>query len=245
MVRATYQTRLSAIILGIRPTVAHVYGSTDRTPADNLTLLGIEAWRVGLRQLHTDLCAADSITAGEEWIHEWVATEIQREEGRWGDASTLLELLAVSLGPAAADPTRGPRSRLFWDQWQRNLSHHLTIVGTGASAPTHDTRELLDHASRLVFDHNGPQTLIDDLAALGRSLGAVESSPAPFRPLSSAVERLQLSTILASAYDDGPTCSAAMAKLLEQRAPSLPCHIESNRRHRLGGWRYRAATPGH
>lgn len=244
MVRATYQSRLSAIILGIRPTVAHVYGNTDRTPADNLTNLGIEAWRVGLRQLHTDMCAAPTLSSSEDWILSWVATEIEREEDRWTDASTLLELLAVSLGPASPDPSKGPRGRLFWNQWQRNLAYYRTLVGTGAAATTHDTSELAQHCARLVFDHDGPQAVLDDLAAIGKALGPVLAEPSPFRPLSAAVERLQLSAIMASSFDDEPVCSAAMAKLLEQRPPTLPCHAEASRRHRARGLRHGASSPG-
>ncbi len=244
MVRATYQSRLSAIILGIRPSVAHVYGSSEQAPADNLSQLGVEVWRVGLRQLHTDLFAAPQLTAGEQWMQEWVHAELDRESARWKDASTLLELLAVSLGPAGPDPSR-PRGRLFWDQWRRNLAHHYTLTSTGASAASHDTGELCEHVIQLVIDHDGPQAMLDDLRALSHAVGPATVAPAPFRPLSSAIERLQLSAILASAYDDEPVCSAAMARVLEQRAPMLPCHAETNRRHRVRGWRYGAAAPGH
>ncbi len=243
MVRATYQTRLSAIILGIRPTVAHVYGSAGRTPADNLAHLGMEAWHIGLGQLHTDLCTASTLSAGELWMQAWIVDELERDARRWSDASTMLELLAVSLGPATADPRHGPRGRLFWNQWQRNLVHHRQRVESGAAIASHDTQDLVDHVIHLVLEHDGPQALLDDLAMIGSALGP-SGAPSPFRPLSSPIERLQLSAILGSAYDDEPVCTAAMSRLLEQRAPSLPCHAQTNRRHVVRGWRYGSATPG-
>ena len=237
MVRATYQSRLSAIILGIRPSVAHVYGSTDRPPADNLTNLGIEAWRVGLRQLHTDMCAQPSLDPTERWIHDWLTVELRREQARWHDASTLLELLAVTLGPASPDPTTGPRGRLFWDQWRRNLAYHVSRVETGATVATPDTAELLEHTAHLASEHNGPQAVLDDLATVGRLLSETFGVPASFRPMASAVERLQLSAIMASSYDDQPVCSAAMAKLLEQRSPSIACRADARRHRRARGIR--------
>ena len=244
MVRATYQRRLSGIILGIRPTVSHVYGSTERTPADNLTMVGVEAWRMALRQLQRDLVDADELAGGEQWIREWTTEEIEREAGRWSDASSMLELLAVALGPATADASKGPRSRLFWTQWQQNLAHYLRQVETGAAAPSADTAELIAHCIDIIGQHNGPQAMIDDLVAAQGALGPVSRAPAPFRPLVSAVERLQLSAILAAAYDEEPVCTAAMAKLLEQRPPSLPCHTEATLRRRSRSWRYGAASTG-
>ena len=244
MVRATYQERLSALILGVRPSVGHVYGSTDRTPADNLTMIGVEAWQLALHQLSTDLQTLPSLSGGEVWIQGWVTDEIEREQARWSDASTMLELLAVALGPASADPSRGPRGRMFWTQWERNVEHLCTLIGTGAAATTSDTAELLEHCIALVEKHYGPETIVDALTEASLTLGPINRGPAPFRPLTSAVERLQLSAILASAYDDEPTCTAAMAKLLEQRPPSPPCHAEDSARRRPRGWRYGAAV-GH
>lgn len=243
MVRATYQTRLSAIILGIRPTVAHVYGTAGRTPADNLSQLGMEAWSMSLRQLSSDLSSAPTLSSGERWMQTWIVDELERDVRRWGDASTILELLAVSLGPATPDADEGPRGRLFWNQWQRNFVHHRQRVESGAAVASHDTQDLVDHVIRLVVDHDGPQALLDDLALFGCELGP-PGPPSPFRPLSSTIERLQLSAILGSAYDDEPVCTAAMSRLLEQRAPSLPCHAEANRRHMVRGWRYGSAAPG-
>lgn len=244
MVGATYQKRLSALILGIRPSVGHVYGDTARTPADNLTMLGLQAWRVGLRQLNVDLLAADELAEGEQWIQEWVARELEREQERWSDASTMLELLAVSLGPASADPSRGPRGRMFWKQWKLNLESLSTLIGTGAAATTADTAELLDHCVGLVQRHSGPETITNMLTDTARSLGPIDRGSAPFRPLSSAVDRLQLSAILAAAYDDEPSCTAAMARLLELRPPSPECTADSGSRRRLRGWRY-GASVGH
>lgn len=244
MVGATYQKRLSALILGIRPSVGHVYGDTERTPADNLTMLGLQAWQVGLRQLNVDLLATPTLAGGELWIQTWVASELEREQDRWGDASTMLELLAVSLGPASADPSRGPRGRMFWTQWQANLDNLAMLIGTGAAATTSDTAELLEHCIGLVQLHSGPEAIANTLTETAQSLGPINRGPTPFRPLSSAVERLQLSAILAAAYDDEPSCTAAMAKLLELRPPSPECTTEVGSRRRLRGWRY-GATVGH
>lgn len=244
MVRATYQKRLSALILGIRPSVSHVYGSTDRTPADNLTIVGIQAWQVALRQLNTDLLTVSELAGGDLWIHEWVAAEVNREADRWSDASTMLEVLAVALGPASADPTHGPRGRMFWTQWERNVHDLCTLIDTGAAATTSDTVELLAHCITLVEQHDGPASIVDALTEASLCLGPVNRGPAAFRPLTSAVERLQLSAILAAAYDDEPTCTAAMARLLEQRPPSPQCHAEANARRGPRGWRY-GASVGH
>ena len=244
MVRATYQKRLSALILGIRPSVGHVYGSTERTPADNLTMLGVQAWQVGLHQLAADLSSVPDLAGGELWIQQWVAAEIDREQDRWSDASTMLELLAVALGPASDDPSMGPRGRMFWAQWQNNVEHFVTLTGSGSAAATSDTAELLDHCIDLVQKHNGPEAIVDALTEVSIALGPINRRPAPFRPLTSAIERLQLSALLAAAYDDEPACTAAMAKLLEQRPPSPPCKSEAGSRRRLRGWRY-GATVGH
>lgn len=244
MVRATYQKRLSALILGIRPSVGHVYGSTERTPVDNLTLHGVQAWQVGLEQLNADLLLVPELEGGELWIQKWVAEEIEREQHRWSDASTVLELLALSLGPASAEPSRGPRGRRFWAQWQANVDHLALLIHTGAAETTSDTAELVQHCIELVQQHNGPEAIVDVLADASRVLGPVNRGPAPFRPLTSAIERLQLSALLAAAYDDEPPCTAAMAKLLEQRPPSPPCRAETNNRRRLRGWRY-GANVGH
>lgn len=244
MVRATYQKRLSALILGVRPSAGHIYGTTERTPADNLTMLGIQAWQVGLQQLNTDLLTAEALTGGDLWIHQWVAEELDREQHRWGDASTMLELLAISLGPASPDPSKGPRGRAFWTQWLANLENLATLLDTGAAATTPDTSELLSHCIVLVEDHNGPEAIVDLLTTALHTLGPVNRGPAPFRPLTSAIERLQLSAILAAAYDDEPSCTAAMARLLEQRPPSPACRADSGSRRRLRGWRY-GASVGH
>lgn len=244
MVRATYQKRLSALILGIRPSVSHVYGSTDRTPADNLTMIGVEAWQFGLRQLNTDLLTVSELAGGDLWIQEWVTAEIDREVDRWSDASTMLEVLAIALGPASADPSSGPRGRMFWAQWDRNVDHLCTLIDTGAATTTSDTAELLGHCIALVEQHYGPERIVDALTEASLSLGPINRGPAAFRPLTSAVERLQLSALLAAAYDDEPTCTAALAKLLEQRPPSPQCHAEDNARRRPRGWRY-GASVGH
>ena len=244
MVRATYQKRLSALILGIRPSVGHIYGSTERTPVDNLTMLGVQAWQVGLQQLDADLSTAPELAGGELWIQQWVADEVQREQHRWSDASTMLELLALSLGPAGADPRRGPRGRTFWAQWQTNLDYLHTLMSTGAAATTIDTADLLQHCIELVEQHNGPDAIVETLNGAACALGPIRHQPAPFRPLTSAIERLQLSALLAAAYDDEPSCTAAMAKLLEQRPPSRPCNADTGNRRRLRGWRY-GATIGH
>lgn len=242
MVHATYQKRLSALILGIRPTAGHVYGSKERTPADNLTMLGIQAWRMGLRQLHTDLLASGEPTAGDQWIQDWVTAEIDRDLHRWSDASTMLELLAVALGPASADPGHGPRGQRFWAQWQANITHLTELVGIGATTSTPDTAELIDHCVELVEAHHGPASIIEALTTISATLGPVDHRLAAFRPLTSAVERLQLSAILAAAYDDEPVCTAAMAVLLEQRPATSECRADSAARRRLRGWRYGASV---
>lgn len=244
MVRATYQKRLSALILGVRPSAGQIYGSTDRIPADNLSMLGISAWQVALGQLDAELEAASELVGGELWIKKWVENELERELDRWSDASTMLELLALALGPVSADPSKGPRGRMFWSQWQANIDHLATLMRTGAATPTVDTAELLAHCIELVTQHNGPESIVTALSEASDSLGPVTRTPAPFRPLTSAIERLQLSALLAAAYDDEPACTAAMAKLLEQRPPSLECRAESRGRRRMRGWRY-GATIGH
>lgn len=242
MVRATYQTRLSAIVLGIRPSAAHLYGARGRPPADNLTHLGLEAWRLGLGDLLADIMAASDTSAGERWIENWIVTELDRDANRWSDASTLLELLAISLGPATAEPSHGPRGRLFWVQWYRNILHLQQQLETHATAPSSDTAELVEHCRQLVEDHAGPRAVFDGLHEIEQMMGPVAPA-SPFRPLASAVERLQLSVILSSAYDTTPPCSATMARLVELRPPTIPCEAHANRIHRMRSDRYRAASP--
>lgn len=244
MLHATYQKRLSALILGIRPSAGHVYGSIEAAPVDNLTMLGLQAWRIGLRQLHTDLLASPDPQGGDLWIQQWVAQEIDRDHDRWRDASTMLELLAVALGPASPDPSRGPRGRHFWTQWRRNIDHLCELIEIGVAETTSDTQELLEHCISLVELHQGPAPIVEAMTAAKKHLGPINRGPAPFRPLTSAVERLQLSVILAAAYDDVPTCTAAMAILLEQRPATSDCRAESKSRRRLRGWRY-GAPVGH
>lgn len=240
MLRATYQKRLGAIILGIRPSVGHLYGGARRAPIDNLTMVGIQAWQFGLDQLLADLLAVSEPTAGDCWIQEWLEQELERERHRWSDASTMLEHLAVALGPTGPDPIDGPLGRVFWKQWDQNLEHLSMMLRSGAASRTHDTADYLQHCLHLVQQHDGPDTTVAALADVAREAGPVNRSPAPFRPLTSIVERLQLSAILAAAYDDAPSCTGTLARLLEQRAPSPSCQPDTTARHRHRPWRNNA-----
>lgn len=221
MIRPTYQSRLSALILGVRPSVAHIYGAVDPAPADNLTVVGTLAWRAGVQLLLEDLQADERISTGEVWLMEWAMGEKVREQRRWTDASSMIELLALSLGPveAGADTTRG---RVFWNQWRKNISDLVSEVENGTALVSQDTSELSLHLVKLLGTHSGPREIVDSLRWISELPPSTEAVEPVFRPLSSAVERLQLSALIAATFVDQPVCSAAQATLLGKRAAPIP-----------------------
>jgi len=222
MIRAIYQKRLAALILGIRPTSTHIYGVDRGVSVDNLTANGLAAWSAGLHMLADDL--ADplvELTPTETWIAEWVTLEIQRESQRWTDGSTVLELLALSLGPTSLDPTY-LRPESFWSSWTQNLHEHRTRLDVGRTSLAGDSADLARHCHELAASHGAPEGMLALLSNIATVERPVHHQPEVFRPLSTPGERLQLSAILASAYSIGAGgCAAAEARLLEQRPPLL------------------------
>lgn len=222
MIRATYQKRVSALILGLRPTAAHIYGVDKRFSVDNLRSNGLAAWTAGLQMLADDLADPSvQLTATELWIADWVDTEIGRDAVRWSDASTALELLALAIGPAALDPTY-LRPESFWSAWTQNLHEQRTHIDTGRTWVSGDTTSLAAHCGELARNHGAPDGMIALLGNLETVARPIRHQPEVFRPLTTPAERLQLSAILASAYSIGANgCAAAEARLLEQRPPLL------------------------
>lgn len=222
MIRATYQKRVSALILGLRPTVAHVYGVDKRFSVDKLSANGLAAWRAALGMLADDFADPTvDLTSTETWLGQWVLTEIERDTLRWSDASTVLELLALSLGPISLDPTH-LRPEPFWATWMQNLHEQRTRIDTGRTSISGDSVDLALHCMELARNHGAPDGMIELLDNIVTVPRPVRHQPEVFRPLSTPAERLQLSAILASAYSVGPNgCAAAEARLLEQRPPLL------------------------
>ncbi len=222
MIRATYQKRLAALILGLRPNAAHIYGVDRRISVDNLTANGLEAWSTGLRMIAEDLADPSvQLTPTETWIADWVDLEIQRDAQRWADGSTVLELLALSLGPTSLDPSH-LRPERFWSAWTQNLHEHRTRLDTGRTTVAGDSADLARHCRELAISHEAPEGMVELLNNVATATRTVRHQPEVFRPLTTPGERLQLSAMLASAYSIGARgCAAAEARLLEQRPPLL------------------------
>lgn len=223
MIRASYQQRLSAMILGIRPSAAHVYGAAPRTPVDNLTEDGISAWQAGLRLVAKELVGADDLSFAEQWAQKWIEEELDRDTQRWDDASSILELLALSLGPMSLDPSH-LRPNAFWLAWERNLQTYRARIEAGRTHFAGDTADLAFHCADLVLTHNGPvdmQVLLGDVAELGLE---VQHQPDVFRPLTNPLERVQLSAMIAASYDvnAGHDCQARNRSIYELAAPAAP-----------------------
>lgn len=222
MIRSTYQSRLSGLILGLRPTSAHIYGADTRFSVDNLTHDGLAAWAAGLTMLANDMAdPASRLTPTETWVAEWVAIERARDAVRWGDASSMLELLALSLGPGSLDPTH-LRPDDHWSDWTRNIHDHRRRINAGQSAPSGDTADLAHYCIDLANAHRAPHGLIELLDDIANTAAPVQHQPEVFRPLSTPAERLQLSVLIASAYTvQRRNCAAAEARLLNQRPPVI------------------------
>ena len=222
MIRATYQKRVAALILGLRPTTAHIYGVDRRTGVDNLSRNGLFAWTTGLSMLAEDLADPSVLlTPTEKWIAEWVDLELYRDSQRWTDGSTVLELLALSLGPTSLDASH-LRPETYWSAWTQNLHEHRTRLDTGRTTLAGDSVDLARHCGELAASHGAPDGLIALLSNIADGARPVRHQPEVFRPLSTPGERLQLSAILASAYSIGArNCAAAEARLLDQRPPLL------------------------
>lgn len=221
MIRPRYQSRLSALILGVRPSMTHVNGvRLTRTP-DNFSRSGTIAWQTGLQMLLADLNGSNDLSSGEKWLEDWVAKEAARDAVRWSDASSMLELLSISLGPTAPEPEL-LRDPVFWAQWSRNIDAMRMAVEGGSSRLSADSPELAGSAFGLVKIHGGPSLLAMKLEQIA------ETEPGPafenpiFRGLCSAVERVQLTTLVESSMTGDPICSATEASLLDQRVPSGP-----------------------
>jgi len=222
MIREIYQKRVAALILGLRPTAAHIYGADRRVSVDNLTANGLAAWTAGLHMLADDLADPSvQLTPTETWIAEWVDIEIRRDHQRWADGSTVLELLALSLGPTSLDPTH-LRPDSFWSAWTQNLHEHRTRLDTSRTTISGDSADLARHCCELATSHGAPDGMIALLSNVATVARPVRHQPEVFRPLTTPGERLQLSAILASAYSIGARgCAAAEARLLDQRPPLL------------------------
>lgn len=220
MIRASYQKRLSALILGLRPTASHIYGVDIRFAVDNLSANGLTSWDAGLAMLRESLADPSvELTSTEMWIDGWVKTETERERLRWQDASTMLELLALSLGPTSLDPSH-LRPGWFWSMWFRNLLEHRASLDTGRTTLSGDTIDLARHCRELARIHGAPDGMVELLANIAETDGPVRHQPEVFRPLTTPEERLQLSAVIASAYSISANgCVAAEERLLEQRPP--------------------------
>jgi len=72
MIRPTYQSRLNALIVGIRPSLVHVSGMRNVLVADNLSHTGAVAWSTGLQMLIEDLSAEPELSGGEVWLNDSV-----------------------------------------------------------------------------------------------------------------------------------------------------------------------------
>lgn len=234
MIRPRYQSRLSALILGVRPSMTHVNGvRITRTP-DNFSRNGTIAWQTGLQMLLADLNGSHELSTGEKWLQDWVAKEAARDAVRWSDASSMLELLSISLGPTAPEPEL-LRDPTFWAQWSRNIDAMRFAVEGGSSLLSSDSPELANSALELVNIHGGPSLLAMKLEQIAEAeSGSVFEIPV-FRGLCSAVERVQLTTLVESSMTGDPMCTATEASLLDQRVPSVtPAKARSCRRRPAG-----------
>ncbi len=238
MIRPTYQSRLNALIVGIRPSIVSVNGIRNVMVADNLSHTGAIAWSTGLHMLIEDLAAEPELTGGEVWLDDWATTEARREAERWTDASTVLELLSVSLGPLSleAEMPRGPQ---FWAQWSRNVDAMMLKVEGRSSRVTNDTPELAAHCLELVNLHGGPHVLLDMLEMLAACEPGEPLASPIFRQLGSVVERVQLTALIEASLSGDPVCTANQAALLGQRAAPAPQTNPASCRRRSNGGRAR------
>lgn len=220
MIRSIYQNRLAGLILGLRPTTAHIYGIDKRFSVDNLTNDGLAAWTAGIKVLGSDMADPDArLSPTETWVTEWIATEHARDAARWDDASSVLELLALSLGPGSLDPSY-LRPDDYWTDWIRNIHDHRTRMNARRSTPSGDTADLALHCIELARTHRAPHGLVELLTDIADIDHPVQHRPEVFRPLSTPGERLQLSALIASIYSvQRRDCAAAEARLLDQRPP--------------------------
>ncbi|MEZ5341582.1 MAG: hypothetical protein R2706_09040 [Acidimicrobiales bacterium] len=162
---------------------------------------------------------AVQLTSTERWIAGWVHTELERERVRWNDASSMLELFALSLGPMALDPSY-LRPDWFWTMWFRNLAEHRYSLDAGRTSLSGDTVDLARHCRDLARVHLAPEGMVGLFCELVETKRPVRHQPEVFRPLSTPAERLQLSAVIASAFNATDVgCVAAEERLLEQRSP--------------------------
>lgn len=235
MIRPRYQSRLNALIVGVRPSMTHNNGVRNVMLADNLAHSGKIAWSTGLQMLKDDLCAESHLSGGEVWLSDWTIREADREASRWSDASSTLELLSVSLGPLAheADILRGPQ---FWAQWCRNVDALMLAIEGESSRFSLDTPELAEHCLELVSQHGGPTSLNEMLEFFAANNGGDAPEEVVFRPLCSVVERLQLTALIESSLSAEQVCTANQDVLLGQRAgPTPPSLTASCQRRSTSG----------
>ena len=93
------------------------------------------------------------------------------------------------------------RPNSFWSAWERNLSDYRRRLVAGRATFAGDTADLASSCADLVLEHDGNvhvQQLLCEIADLDVP---VIHQPDVFRPLTSPLERLQLSALLAAAYD--------------------------------------------
>lgn len=237
----TYQTRARALLLGIRPSIADSVVPSQRPQADNLSLIGIDSWRAALHMLLNDIGANADLAPSERWIGGWAERELKRDNVRWRDASSWLELLVLALTPMEGASEAHQPGRVFWSQWQQNTANLLEAMQGGSTVATGDTAELAEHCRMLIEAVEGPVQLADGMAIIA-SLGAEpDSDVRVFRPLATSIERLQLSSIIAASFDHGPVCVATESRLFENRPAPRPCRLPAS--WRTGGFRTSRMAP--
>ncbi len=235
MIRPRYQSRLSSLILGVRPSITHINGVRLVTSPDNFSLTGTTAWRTGLQMLIADLGQEPDPLGGEVWLYDWASRELEREAVRWTDASSMLEQLLVSIGPTAPEHDI-LRSQIFWAQWSRNISATVLAINSGTGQLSEDTHELAQESLFIVRAHGGPTTLTSALAEIvARGPGAPLDTPV-FRPLCAPTERVQLTALVESSMTGDTICTATEAILLDQRELAAnPGQARWCRHHSRGG----------
>lgn len=242
--------RLRSLVLGIRPSLVHAYGITPGAPADNLTEPGIETWRSSLEILARELDQANGHSLGprDGWIRQWIPTELERDQNRWTDASSMLRLLALALGTDSAGPD-GSVGRTFWMQWQRNLANLHDLLMFRAAAASADTAELVAHCRELAERDLAPGAVVALLDEVATAVANPASTTEPddgsvFRPLATEIDRIYLSDIVAVSFANADTCLATQTRFYNPGADTRrSCTAtRSERKLQAVGPRFRLAS---
>ncbi len=233
MIRAPHQTRFSALVSGIRPSIASLPGdpSVGYIPAANLTTLAIEGWRMGLETLRGGLVDTIEPTMGESWLLDWVGRELERDASRWEDSSSVLEELAISIGPASAGPEAAVFTARFWEQWQKNLDALIERGEARRSFHSDDTEELWLACRAYAGALYAPAGLLDRLDRIA-TLDTDRCPGRPYRSLASSVERVQIGAILAAGASQDQACTAMERRVFNPDLPVAKCTAK-----RVGGRR--------